>query len=264
METDYSYDLLNNLIGVTQNGIGSSSTPLTRSFTYDSLSRLLCASNPESSTVPCTAAAMSAYTPGTKGYEYDKNGNVISTTDANGWTTISYGYDNNNRLISKVATSDADTNFVYGYDSGPNNIGHLTGVFGYFFNTLSSGTSLGYDSAGRLDATGWYDFLASTWRAGTAAQFDLAGNMTQLVYPDGRLINQSWSAGGNLLSVADATPNQTPVTYFQATSGAAQYFASGALQNATYGNGVTETFSINNRLQPCRIMAFHPGSPHLP
>jgi RHS repeat-associated protein len=73
--TTYGYDGLGNLNSVLQNGSHS------RSFTYDSLSRLLCSSNPENSFVPCpTNAPTSAYTPGTIGYTYDADGNVYTKT----------------------------------------------------------------------------------------------------------------------------------------------------------------------------------------
>src|SRR5262249_42502757 len=69
-ETDYRYDALDNLLCVAQRGNNSGtftncvSTPATwrpRSFTYDSLSRLTQAVNPESGTVS---------------YVYDANGNL--------------------------------------------------------------------------------------------------------------------------------------------------------------------------------------------
>src|SRR5262249_2231675 len=46
-ETDYSYDALDNLLSVTQKGGASSGSWRTRTFAYDSLSRQLCAANPE-------------------------------------------------------------------------------------------------------------------------------------------------------------------------------------------------------------------------
>jgi YD repeat-containing protein len=83
METDYSFDALDNLLSVTQyGGLYGTSGSRTRSFNYDRLSRLLCASNPENSTGICSSTASGAYVPGTTGYTYDANGNVTSKTDA--------------------------------------------------------------------------------------------------------------------------------------------------------------------------------------
>ncbi len=103
----YAYDTLNDLTGVTQGAE-------TRSFTYDGLSRLLTATNPES---------------GTTTYTYDPDSNVITKTDARGITTT-YAYDVLNRLTGKTY-SDATYPVTYAYDvsSGPsplNTIGRLT------------------------------------------------------------------------------------------------------------------------------------------
>jgi len=51
-ETDYTYDALNNLLSVNQKG-SDATKARTRTFTYDSLSRLRCAANPESQVVTC-------------------------------------------------------------------------------------------------------------------------------------------------------------------------------------------------------------------
>jgi YD repeat-containing protein len=54
LQTSYTYNALNNLLSVRQAGISANGeVPRTRSFTYDSLSRLVCASNPENSLNAC-------------------------------------------------------------------------------------------------------------------------------------------------------------------------------------------------------------------
>src|SRR5207248_10225247 len=89
----------------------------TRTFTYDSLSRLLTASNPES---------------GAMTYTYDADGNLATKMDARS-VTITYGYDALNRLISKTYPNPAtDPTVNYSYDafvSGTNfGIGRRTGM----------------------------------------------------------------------------------------------------------------------------------------
>src|SRR5207248_6208833 len=65
-ETDYQYDTLDNLTRVDQKGGTTDSTQWrTRTFSYDSFSRLLSATNPESGTIS---------------YTHDNDGNVIYKT----------------------------------------------------------------------------------------------------------------------------------------------------------------------------------------
>jgi RHS repeat-associated protein len=75
-QTDYSYDALSNLLSVTQRGSNSASTRY-RTFTYDSLSRLLCAANPEVQAVMCPASS-NAFPAGAITYGYDANGNLLT------------------------------------------------------------------------------------------------------------------------------------------------------------------------------------------
>ena len=111
--TYYTYDPLGNLISVSQLGNpGSDLARVKRSFNYDMLSRLLCASNPESAIAQCSSGSAASYTPGTVGFIYDKNGNLKTRTDARGFRTT-YGYDELNRLLSKayaLASGDPDPN----------------------------------------------------------------------------------------------------------------------------------------------------------
>lgn len=112
--TLYTYDALDNLTGVTQNGSNSANARV-RSFSYNSLSELLSATNPESGTIS---------------YAYDADGNAITKTAPQpnqlAQTTIptvttTYTYDLLNRLTSKSyaenGTADPYTPTVqFGYD----------------------------------------------------------------------------------------------------------------------------------------------------
>ena len=81
--TGYTYDLLNNLITVNQG-------EQPRSFTYDALSRLKSATNPESGTI---------------NYTYDANSNLATKTDARTITTT-YAYDALNRVKTRAYTNE--------------------------------------------------------------------------------------------------------------------------------------------------------------
>ncbi len=105
-------------------GAQGSTGEIKRTFNYDSLSRFLCASNPESAsiltgaTVQCPSQATTSYTAHTLGYSYDPNGNVATKTDARGVMTT-YHYDELNRVISKTYNDGGNTPSVsFTYDTG--------------------------------------------------------------------------------------------------------------------------------------------------
>ena len=135
--TYYSYDVLDNLIGVTQGA-------QTRTFLYDSLKRLTSATNPESGTVT---------------YGYDANGNLTSKLDARSITTT-IAYDAINRVTSKSYNDSSQTPAVnYFYDAQTLPTGEPTFDRGYSTGRLvavtygsgsSAGTYRGYDQIGRV------------------------------------------------------------------------------------------------------------------
>jgi len=257
LETDYSYDVLGNLKYVNQIG-AYGETPRTRSFTYDSLSRLITSTNPETGTI--CYGVWSRRSPGagncTSGY--DANGNLVNKTEANG-VTVAYSYDQLNRITYSNASDWQNTQDQFYYDiciTSPcsNPIGHLT-----YQNEGSNnvGTSFSYDAMGHVTNSQWMDLVNGNWNTGSSATYDLAGNITQISYPDGRVINQSYDAAGRLTAATDATPGGLGTVYFSNP----QYTAAGALASATYGNGVTENIAYNSRLQPCHTFANSPALP---
>jgi RHS repeat-associated protein len=171
IETDYTYDPQSNLLEVDQYGgpKGSSSyTERVRTFTYDGLSRLLCAANPETSTaVACPA------TSGVMAYSYDGNGNVTGRSDPRGVVT-QYFYDALNRITSKQYTTKpagvaptSNVYYVYDYaiqgwgwpvqtspsypsDGQTNVVGRLTSAATQAVGGAQAWTVYGYDVSGRM------------------------------------------------------------------------------------------------------------------
>ncbi len=131
MQTDYTYDSLNDLASVKQyGGTSSSSSIVQRAFSYDTLSRLIASFNPETTS---TNKPASLTCPGTSGlwagcYSYDNNGNLTSKINNLGVTTT-YTYDQLNRVLSKIYSDGMTPTSCYQYDS-PSSvtypIGHLT------------------------------------------------------------------------------------------------------------------------------------------
>ena len=237
--TGYVYDALNNLLTVNQNGV-SGETPRVRSFTYDSLSRLRSATNPETGTVSYS--------------NYDANSNLLTKTDARGITT-SYSYDALNRLMQK-SYSDGTSTVIYGYDgsslgfdppTGTQTTVALTNTIGRM--SFASGTTNGslyafsYDAMGRLKnqwvSTPSFSTTGAVYPI--SAAYDLAGDVTSLTYPDGRTVNQTWNGGGQLAQVADGT------SYKYVSS--ANYGPNGTMTSIFYGNGVANGINRNSRQQ---------------
>jgi RHS repeat-associated protein len=108
LTTNYTYDVLNNLLTVNQLGNSGSDSPRGRSFTYDSLSRLTQSDNPESgwSCYGTTGGALPNGSNCTSGY--DANGNLAAKTDARA-ITVSYLYDNLYRLYQKTYSAGSSS-----------------------------------------------------------------------------------------------------------------------------------------------------------
>jgi len=192
----YTYNESGNLVGVTQNGI-SGETPRTRSFTYDSLSRLICASSPENSQNDCPMSATTALPSGVSGYSYDPNGNLSSKTDARNVTTT-YAYDALNRLTSKRYSGEADTahptlSACYLYDSEPNpgsnTISRIVSEWtqsgacpasatGVPATAISWKDSISYDPMGRTTDELQCAFAPCSAPSPLHYIYDLAGNLT--------------------------------------------------------------------------------------
>jgi YD repeat-containing protein len=283
-QTNYGYDVLGNLLGSNQLGVAGD-TPRTRSFTYDSLSRLLCSSNPETSFAACPVSATGAYLAGTTGYTYDPNGNLATKTvpqpnavPGSTLTTVTnYSYDNLNRMLSKAYTNppSGTLSSCYSFDTATNGVGRL----GAEWTTAGScSTTSGYQTMRQFLA---YDPMGRLWNekqcvighctngptppcavSGNNAPYyqtycyDLAGNMT-------------WSVNG-----VNNVPGVSSIWFTQAFDGAgrpsaltsswndafhppalftpdptAGYTPAGALQNFTLGNRISVINTYDNRLR---------------
>ena len=145
IETDYGYDSLNNLISVNQHGTDGI---VSRSFTYDSLSRLLTAQNPETGTITYK------YTSSTGGLCAGNTSLPCSVTDARG-ITRTFTYDNENRLIGKTY-SDGTPTATYSYGSSSATQNHHAG------RLISESTSMGSTTLTSL-AMNSYDPMGRVW-----------------------------------------------------------------------------------------------------
>lgn len=234
----YSYDTLNNLVQVQQSGAGTeqcgtvSSCSQTRSFGYDSLSRLKSAANPESGLIQ---------------YSYDDNGNLTSKIDARNMTT-SYDYDNLNRVTTRSYTNEptgqpATPQVSYFYDNLPNAKGKLTKVS----SAVSTTEYTAFDSLGRVLA---HNQTTDGQNYTTAYSYNLSGAMIEETYPNGRVVRNVLDADGDL-SVVESKKNANSGFWNYAEQ--FTYTAAGAVSSMQLGNGTWESTTFNSRLQPTQI-----------
>ena len=257
-ETDYGYDLLDNLTSVVQSGSRN------RSFTYDSLSRLLCASNPENSSAACPATATSSYTTGTTGYAYDSNGNLVTKTapkpnqmGTTATVVTTYAYDTLNRLTQKSYNDGATATVQFGYDAiAPANcspslamtypVGRQTAMC-----DAAGYEGWSYDVMGRIaaDQRTTNGSTKTTTYSTTSHAYNFDGSIAQLTYPSGRTLTYTPNIAGQQVSVVDSS-NQYVLS--------ASYTPPGQLQAVTLGQtgtftGINLNQAFNPRLQPSSI-----------
>ena len=251
-ETDYTYDVLGNLLTVTQKGgTTDSSQWRTRTFTYDSLSRLLTASNPESGTIS---------------YAYDNAGNLYTKTapkpNQTGSLTVvtTYTYDAANRLTQKSYSDGTTPTVKYGYDA--------VAPSGCTLPTLTINNGIG-KRTGMCDAAGaeaWsYDITSGIgWKITDARttnsisktsiyQSNFDGSTSTITYPSARVLTYTVGGAGRLLTAKDVANNINYAT-------AALYTPPGSLASLTNGASVLSTLFYNSRLQPCRISVKNTGT----
>jgi RHS repeat-associated protein len=294
--TTYTHDALDNLTSVTQGGQTPcllNGTAVSRSFVYDSLSRLTNSCNPESGKTAYTYPTPSSLCSGDPS-------TVCTRTDARNITTT-YAYnDSLNRLTSKTYSDGTPTaNFFY--DQVPNSWPAWSGVS--FSNSKGwltaacTGSTAGkctgpqtavaysYDPMGRTSyywqCTPLNCGNSSIWQ--TYYHYDLAGDNDWWTHPKGFTIHHTPIDGARHItqvtsSVSDSTD---PATLATGPNNSIQYNAWGAvsqLQNGCVGPGcatLQETYFYNKRMQmavaelgtstthaadSCRVYSYYVGA----
>lgn len=247
LNTDYVFDTLGNLRKTIQG-------EQNRYFTYDSLGRLLFAKQPEqeANTAFNYTDSITNNSQWSVKYEYDDNGNITKTTDANG-TYVQGTYDNFNRLKARdYSDSTPDVSFYYdgrGLPSIPNfSKGKTTKVS----SSVSESRYTSFDNLGRLlSSEQRTPFGNETAENATPRSFSYQYNLTALVaetYPSGRTVSYEFDVDGDLARIAGQTANGAK-TYANSFN----YNTSGAITSFRLGNGKWETAAYNNRQQITQI-----------
>lgn len=241
--TCYAYDALGNLTSVVQMGGTTDTTQWrTRTFAYDGLSRLLSATEPES---------------GTTTYTYDNNGNVLTKTapapNQTGTATVTttYTYDALNRLTYEKF-SDGTYRGGWAYDQATSFFGNaVSNPIGRVTTSWEAygGKDYSYDTMGRVKLVNEYVNSSVVNKLHqTSYTYDLAGDVTKIQYPSGRMVTYGYSAAARPISATDSNGTQyvSNVTYWPSGS---QY------QRWTPSPVIYSRSDLNNRLQPSRFYA---------
>ena len=233
-----------------------------RSFKYDSFSRLVTASNPESGSTCYGQLSSSSCAGG-----YDANGNLLYKTDAAGVLT-SYHYDSLNRLTSKKYT-DGTPSACFSYSPGAtstvtNGNGRLASSWTQV-GACASGPTPGsiltqknivaYDVMGRVQSQTVCTPNSCTDAHPQIIAYDLAGQLS--TYTDGLgaiVFTQTFDGNGRLASLQSSLVDAThPGNLFSAPS----YDAAGLLENWTIGDvlGMTASYDTRSRISSFTVTA---------
>lgn len=225
--TIYEYDVLGGLLRVTQG------TQQPRTFVHDSLNRMLSQTNPESGTI-CYGTVSNGQC---QNDGYDKNGNLLYTTDARG-VQATLAYDVLNRITSKNYQNDPNStpavNYFYDGQTLPNgtptftrgsSVGRLVGLT---YGGGSAGDYFAYDALGhntlKIQQTGGMNYQ-------TSANYTIAGLLSSETYPSGRTVNYAYDQTGRTTSVTGSLGDGTTRNY----STGIVYSSLGTLKQEQFG-----------------------------
>lgn len=216
--TTNSYNALDQLTQVLQGA-------QTRTYNYDGLGRLTSAITPEAGTVS---------------YQYNNFNRVTLRTDARGVDTT-YSYDGLNRLSQvsydvsgTTAAATPAVTFTYGFAANLNNNGRLV--------SMTDGTgSEAYEYDPNLPLIKKVTKTLDGVPYVSQHAYNLAGELTSITYPSGRVVQQNYDQVGRLSQIASGT-----TTYANLFS----YNSAGQVTGFNYGNGVAAIYGYSaERLQ---------------
>jgi RHS repeat-associated protein len=214
--TTYTYDAANDLTKITD------ASGNIRDFTYDGLGRKLTAED-------LHAVGHSSF--GTSTYVYDNAGNLTSQTDPKNQVTTKT-YDDINRLLTETFNSQAQVTNTY--DSCTNGKGYLCTA-----SSTSALTKNAYDVLGRVSVS--TSTIKGTDYA-TTYGYDRQGNITNLTYPNGIQVANTYNTAGLLESVAQKAVGASSFTNLITNF---DYGPTGQVTLKNFASGASTTYAYD-------------------
>ncbi len=263
--TTYNYDTYGDVV-TTSVTVGSQTEKTSDS--YDNLGQKYCEISPNANALSVACAAMGSHNSNTTTWNYDSDGNVLTTFDANGNETLyQYDADNNVTLITDGLTNETQTN----YDADD----RVTSVVAGYGSTSAATTTYTYDVAASSCSsapteTTFCDQVQNGLSKTTTTYYNALSQMIENSPPD--VIDQlptlyTYDGVGNVLTKTDgsgttiytydADNRLIGITYTNTTSGYVQpnavtyqYDADGNRTQMGDGTGTTSyTYDPLNRLE---------------
>lgn len=260
-ETDYQYDALGNLTAVTQQG-SSSANSRNRSFQYNSLSRLVSATNPETGTIGYSyySNSQGALCSGDPSAVCIKTAPSPNQRAGGGTATVTttYSYDPLNRVSGKIyqdsySGSPQTPSVYYAYDGRSLSacsvsppaltdnypIGHRTSMC-----HGSGAASWNHDPLGRI-STEKRTLVGSANVTRTVSYgYNLDDSLATLTYPSSRMLTYAVGGAGRPLTVTETAHNISYLT-------SATYAPPGQLYSFAMGNSsIAGAMTYNSHLEP--------------
>jgi RHS repeat-associated protein len=257
--TSYSFDNLGNITQVVQNSSHQ------RTFAYDSLSRVVSSSNPEDGTVTNS---------------YNNDSVLVSTTDARGiitnYSPTASPIDVVHR-VTEITYSNSDPTINFYYDQANcltlpscQNIGRRTGMTDgsgaeYWSYQVDPANSRTIDAEQKTIKSGSNNITKTL-----TFYFDLSRNLTEAIYPSGRIVNFTYDSANRPSTAIDGSNGVTYASGFKTSpggtciTGMTCYTPFGRPYAVSFGQtssftGLNITHTFNNRLQPLEFKASSTG-----
>jgi RHS repeat-associated protein len=157
---------------------------------------------------------------------YDSTGNLLSSTDPSGKTTT-FSYDSANRLVTTTYPDSSTVNYLY--DKSGNKLSETEQAGSFYY---------AYDARNRL--TNETDVLGGA-KYTTLYNYDNAGNVLKVTYPDGYALSYSYDAQNRVATLG--------------TFASFTYNTDDSMKTIAYGNGVSSTYTYDSRARVTRILA---------